>query len=105
MSIESEIHQTALDIARQLEAQAVQIERELADVETRKTELLTQRDTARRAQNRLSNFQIAFGSDYQCPRCWIQHEARSTLMPTPSTYPRVDIFHCGTCGFDLGVPF
>ena len=105
MSIESEIEQVAIDIARQLEARGARAEHELLEIKAKEAQLLRQCDAARNAQNRRLNFQIKLGSDYQCPRCWIMHETRSSLHPVHAEHPRVDILRCDACRFDLGIPF
>jgi hypothetical protein len=36
---------------------------------------------ARIIPKRLAGFRAKIGTDHQCPRCWLQQEARSTLEP------------------------
>ena len=55
---------------------------------------------------RLHRFQPQIGEDFQCPRCWIEHERRSNLTPVSAgRAQREDFFRCGDCGFEFSVPF
>ena len=81
MSIAGEIKQIATRFAVGLHQRATQLQTELAEVEARKAALQTELDAARLSQQRLMNFEPQIGRDFQCPRCWVQHEKRSVLSP------------------------
>ena len=33
------------------------------------------------ASQRLNNYPLMIGPNFQCPRCWIEHEKQSALRP------------------------
>jgi hypothetical protein len=58
----------------------------------RKAKMAAQLRSANLSYQRLANFQVKIGADYQCPACWIEHEARSALRPIGSGTDTEDIF-------------
>ena len=44
-------------------------------------------------EDRLLNFKIKIGANYQCPICWIEHGRNIALYPVPSG-GRNDILRC-----------
>jgi predicted RNA-binding Zn-ribbon protein involved in translation (DUF1610 family) len=54
-------------------------------------------DSARAAPDRLLNFQVKVGAEYQCPACWIERNTRAPLVVKPSA-SKEDIFECVNCG-------
>ena len=100
MSIAGELKQMAANFARNAQAHLSKIEREITEIDERKTQLMALRNTARGAAERSLNFQPTIGFDHQCPRCWVDHETRSALNPIPSS--REDLFRCGQCGYEYG---
>ena len=73
--------------ARGLDAYFTTVEAVLAllDLDRQLTQKKKECDTARLAPKRLANYSVKLGADYQCPRCWIDNEARSALRPIPGT--------------------
>ena len=100
MSIAGELKKIATELSRHAQARIAQIEREITEANERQTHLTAQRNAARSAAERSLNFQPTIGFDYQCPRCWIDHETRSPLSPVPSQKSREDLFRCGECGHE-----
>ncbi len=101
MSIGGEIRQVAQDLARNAQSHLSEIEREIAEIEERKTALMAQREFSRGAEERLFRFQPQIGGDFQCPRCWVDHEKRSVLTPIGGGTQREDFWRCHTCGFEM----
>jgi hypothetical protein len=97
------LQQFAVQEANELKAAEARIEQEIRDIEEIIAGLVARRDSARLSHQRLLNYTPALGSDYQCPRCWVDHEVRSVLTPVPGTDTE-DCFRCGVCGFQIGVP-
>jgi hypothetical protein len=59
-------------------------------------------ERAETAQGRLSNYQPVTGTDYQCPRCWIDRATASPLRPVPHTTLE-QVFRCGICQHEIGI--
>jgi hypothetical protein len=101
MRYATQIEEIAQKFARLAHESAVRLKRELAEIETRKSKI-----AANLARERLASFQPEIGGDLQCPRCWIDHEMRASLVAIPATGPsKEDAFRCHACGFDLSFPF
>jgi hypothetical protein len=104
MTTERELRQAAREIAAQAQAAVTRLEQETLDLKTRLAEKEAERDAARLAPKRLANYPVRLGTDYQCPRCWIEHEKRSPLRPIPSG-DKNDILRCGICGEDFIIAY
>jgi hypothetical protein len=101
MRYATQIEEIAQKFARLAHESAVRLKRELAEIETRKSKI-----AANLARERLASFQPEIGGDLQCPRCWIDHEMRASLVAIPATGPsKEDAFRCHACGFDLSFSF
>jgi hypothetical protein len=85
MALEDELRDVAREIADCSQAHLLESEYELAKAEI---------------GNRLINYLPRVGPDFQCPRCWIQHEKRSALL-TVRTDIDDDVFRCGACHLEL----
>ncbi len=101
MSIPGEIKQIAARLAVSLHQRAAQLQTDLAEIEAQKAALQTQLDVARLSEQRLMNFEPQIGGDFQCPRCWIEHEKRSVLSPIGGGTAHEDFWRCHTCGFEM----
>ena len=95
------LQQFAVQEANELKAAEARIEQEIQQTAEIIAALIARRDSARLSHQRLLNYTPALGSDYQCPRCWVHHEARSVLTPVPGTDN--EGFRCDVCGFHLGI--
>lgn len=89
--------------ARSAAGNAPNLERDLREIEARKTEIERQLQAAHLALSRADTFIIASGLDTYCPRCWIMFERHSTLRAIPSDNPRLDRFRCNHCNYDYEV--
>ena len=54
-------------------------------------------------EERLLKFPVQRGSDYLCPRCWIEKGGLSPLRRIPSQGDD-DFLRCGLCEYELLVP-
>ena len=102
MSIASEIKHIATKMAVSAQHRLERLQEELAEVETRKTEIEAQLNAARLAPERVFNFQPQIARQYQCPRCWIEREVRSEINPIPSDTSD-DLFRCRICHFEITI--
>lgn len=103
MNVRSALAQEAERIVSRLERGMAAFEAELAELESKKAKLQAQLHASNLASDRLLNYPILVGADYQCPSCWIQNEARSKLRPMSGT-DTADIMACNVCAFSLTIP-
>jgi transposase-like protein len=103
LSIEAKISDTAARMAAYEQRRATDLRLQITEVEHMKTKLLADLDLARRAGERLTDFKVKVGIDYQCPRCWIENETRSALAPIGGGTRTEDFFRCHTCGLEFSV--
>jgi hypothetical protein len=73
-------------------------------LQTRLREIEAVGASARLAHDRLANFQIKIGADYQCPGCWIEHERRSSLTPVGGGTATEEFFTCHVYHFGIAIP-
>ena len=79
------------------------LEAELAAIDQRVAEVNAEIKDAKLARTRLLDFRAQIGADFQCPHCWVQSEARSTLEAVPGTDGE-EILICRTCGSEYLIP-
>jgi DNA-directed RNA polymerase subunit RPC12/RpoP len=103
MRIEDALREEAEYAAQNAQARLAAVEAELAEIEQQKREKEAQCQSARLAPKRLLEYRLKIGTEYQCPRCWIENERRSNLSAIPSD-TRDDIMRCHTCGSDFLIP-
>jgi hypothetical protein len=90
-------------LEEQLRAKKLRLDKELADVESKRAVLLAERDAASRARERSLNFRPMLGGNYQCPSCWIMKEEKSAMRPLKArTNDR--FFQCSACKFEVRIP-
>ena len=68
------------------------------------SELRAKRDAARAAPERLLNFQVKIGGDYQCPACWIERNTRSPLCRSRVRTTAIS-FQCVQCGHTVTITY
>ena len=103
MSIGDQLREYAAQIAEQNQERQAGLEREILDLETKAAQKKALVDALRFGPQRLLDFQFKLGADYQCPRCWINHEKRSALTPIGGGTNTEDFFRCHTCGNTFSV--
>jgi ribosome-interacting GTPase 1 len=102
MKTEDRIREIAEEFVAQSQAKAARLKAELMRAQQRVAKLTAELNAARLAPRHLQNFQIMRDGDYQCPRCGIERGIQAVLTCRPGQ-PRLDLFECGTCGFEMDV--
>ena len=105
MPIAGELQRIAAELARTLKGRISELQRDLAEVEEKKRAIQEQLEAARLSTDRTLDFQPQIGADFQCPRCWIEHEKRCTLTRMGGGTRTEDFFHCRACGLQISIPF
>ena len=100
MTIRDQILQAASEIAGRMQADLFDFDRQLFEAKKHVAKIERECVAARGAPERLSNFPIQLGSDYLCPRCWIEEGRRSPLNSVRSSTGE-DLLRCGLCQFEL----
>ncbi|MCF8469332.1 MAG: hypothetical protein K9G30_00960 [Parvibaculum sp.] len=100
MSIESAIMQAGLEVANDIQRRIAGFEKKKAQLENELSINQAALNAAQLCHDHFADFQVKVGADYQCPRCWINNESRSTLRPVPSDTD-TDILHCPNCQLDV----
>jgi hypothetical protein len=103
MKIEDALVLEAKRYADQLQDRRPNLEIELLEIETRKAQIEAQLDTLKRAHTRLLDYRPCIGTDFQCPRCWVEYKPGATLRPIPSS-THDDIMRCNVCNGDIVIP-
>ena len=104
MSTNELIQQAAIQIVNDINRNVSALELDLREIEARKAEIEAKLHSAKLSLKRLSNFHSEDGGDFQCPRCWISNETRSSLTPILGTDSE-NIFRCKVCGYKISIPF
>jgi hypothetical protein len=105
MSIERQIQDQAGEIASDYQQRVAKLERELRELEARKLQIEEELRTSSVIPKRLAKFQAKIGAEYQCPRCWLEQEAFSTLEPIGGGTRHEDYFRCRSCDLHVTIPF
>jgi len=103
MSFADQLYETAVRLAKYAQNSASALEEERLQIEMRKREVEAQLDAANLAHKRLANFLPIRGSDFQCPRCWIDHGTASNLQMTAKNKSSTENFRCGMCHFEFSL--
>jgi hypothetical protein len=93
MSIEGELKQMAHEVVSRAQHRASGLNREYLEAQKVAADLKAKLDFANLSLDRLANFKVKIGTNYQCPTCWIDREARVAFHPV-SSQTRDDIFRC-----------
>jgi hypothetical protein len=103
MEIETALLEEAQYAVSNLKNRARALESQLQEIKKLKLEIEAECQAASLAPKRLLKFQPKIGTEYQCPRCWIEHERRSSLRPVASG-GRDDLMRCNTCPAEYAIP-
>ena len=101
MDIDRVLLDEAANAVQRLEEGVAVLEAELAAIDQRVAEINAEIKDAKHARTRLLDFRAQIGADFQCPHCWVQNEARSTLEAVPGGE---EILICRTCGSEYLIP-
>lgn len=104
MSIEIALAKEAEYAASNAQHRVAALELQLKEVERQKLEIEAKCQVASLAPKRLLKFQPKIGTEYQCPRCWISDERRSSLRPIPAIDDTDDTMVCRACGAEYLIP-
>jgi hypothetical protein len=100
MSFADQIREVAVRLATYGQSRAAALKQELLQVEARKRELETQLQVANLAYQRLRDFLPTLGGEFQCPRCWIEHDTLSALRSVSGGTGN-NIFRCNNCKYEF----
>ena len=108
MDIDRVLLDEAANAVQRLEEGVAVLEAELAAIDQRVAEINAEIKDAKLARTRLLawvmlDFRAQIGADFQCPHCWVQNEARSTLEAVSGTEGE-EILICRTCGSEYLIP-
>lgn len=102
MDIKDQFLSYAADFAQNAGHRVAELDRKLASLQEEERKIQAQRDMARSALQRLSNYPITDGADYLCPQCWIARGAMTPMRPLSSQMHN-DLFRCALCHLDLEI--
>ena len=98
MSAKHPLFEEAERIVYGYKARIAAIQKELSDIESRKSQLRSDLHKENDAPKRLSTFVYEQNGWLYCPSCWIENEVRTRLRTAPGD-DRKDNFSCPTCLF------
>jgi hypothetical protein len=96
MSMERRLRDIVADIATATQRRLFELERQVAELETKKAHVGAHCEGARDALKRLAAFPVMNGSDFICPHCWVRRLAMSPLERVPSDKNH-ERFRCSLC--------
>jgi hypothetical protein len=99
-SAAQQFYDMAATLVADLENRRPALEAELQKIKTRERDIDAELRATHLGRKRLGEFAVKIGMDYQCPRCWVRDETRTTLRPV-SSKTKDDHFACDTCGLDV----
>jgi hypothetical protein len=91
--VSADLRTLAHEMAMKAHMRTSELQRELAEIEARKLALEKQLRSASAAQSRLASFVPLAKREFRCPRCWIERETRSTLVPVAD----YEFLRCEAC--------
>ena len=105
VSISNELLNVATRIAQNAQLRLAALDQEEAGLDARKAEIGAERKEISVAAQRAVGFRPQVGTEFQCPRCWVDYERRARLLPVGGGTKAEDYFRCRTCGFEYAVTF
>lgn len=99
--METQISLIAGQIVARQQSRATEIKGELARIENKKAQLQAELEATHLALDRLANFKVKIGGDFQCPACGIERGIQSALRPMGGGTGRVDFFRCHACNLEF----
>ena len=104
MNQRSALSRIAQEIAEAAQNRASALRREIVELEKQAAKKKAALDQSNFANDRLANFHVMIGADYQCPHCWIESGVRSALRPTGRGRDNEDVFACHAEGHEIFFP-
>ena len=104
MEIEKALLEEAQYAVSNLKNRARALEPQLQEIEKLKLEIEAECHAARLAPKRLLDYKFKIGTEYQCPRCWINDERQSALRPANSASVDRNLMRCQTCAAEFAIP-
>ena len=104
MTLAKQIWKVAVEVAANAEKHSSALQQKLEEIEIERAEVAAKLRAARLAPERLANFRPEMSGNFQCPRCWIDHETWSVLTPVAGRTADTDFFRCHTCHFEFSLP-
>lgn len=89
--------------AARTEANARKLDLEQQDIEARQRQIEIELHAARHAVQRALNFQARAGSDFFCPKCWIDRGRRAVLFEVSGSRTH-NIMRCNECPAQYDIP-
>jgi hypothetical protein len=96
MDARKQLKLIAVQLANDHLERAKSLEPELYELKMRLAQIEAQLDAAKLYHKRLPQFVPEVGGDFQCPGCWVLHEAKVALRPVSSEADD-DYFRCPRC--------
>jgi hypothetical protein len=93
MSLERKLGRIADEIATHAQKRAAYLRGEYLEAEKLALEKKARFESANLAFKRTANFKVKIGTDYQCPRCWVESGKAASLRADPGD-TRDDILRC-----------
>jgi hypothetical protein len=104
MNQRSALSKIAEELTEAAQNRASALRREIVELEKETAKKKSALDAANLAHERLANYTVLIGTEYQCPRCWIESEVRSALRPTGRGLDNEDVFACHVKGHEIAIP-
>lgn len=104
MGIADQFRNYAMDFAEAAIKRVANLDRRLAELEIERAKIEAERKSSGGALQRLANYPVKIGSDYACPRCWINKDTASPMHGVPSQTNN-DLFRCQLCHLDLEIEY
>jgi hypothetical protein len=102
--VSADLRTLALEMAMKAHMRTSELKRELAEIGARKLSLEKQLRSASAAQSRLASFVPLAKREFRCPRCWIERETRSILVPVADPCVDYEFLRCEACQLELQPP-
>src|SRR5580658_10916831 len=93
MSLERKLGRIADEIAMHAQKRAAYLRGEYLEAEKLALEKKAKFESANLAFKRTTNFKVKIGTDYQCPRCWLE-SGKAASLRSDSGDTRDDILRC-----------
>ena len=104
MSIENQLRQIALELGTSQAVRLNQLNRQLKELDDQRAKLAADIEIAKGVERRSRQYGPRKDINFNCPRCWVQHEREAALRPIPSP-TRNDLLRCATCHSEFEIEY